>query len=359
MIAVVLVAITLLGGWNAPPVPPGVKQAEIQNNNLRGAGADLHAAADYREYKTRHKAARLKFLEEKTKFIWFRNYKDAAADFRKLLEEGERIEKNILHRVETNSNRIMDQCAAVRKKVAALQTLTLKINEGRLVRHGLMQAELNLAEAENLCNSGHYQKAEAGLDEANQWVAGTRKTLNQVLHRYKDETHINRWTKWIDDTVEDSRKKKALAIIVDKIHRELIVYKSGIPVKTYIIGLGPNGLSDKVHAGDNATPEGRYRVIKKHPVSQYYKALLLDYPNQENNRNFTQAKKKGLVPNRVGPGTLIEIHGGGNNFMTRGCVSLDNPDMEELFKLAAVGTPVTIVGSRGYPRDILSPLEDL
>ncbi len=42
--------------------------------------------------------------------------------------------------------------------------------------------------------------------------------------------------------------------------------------------------------------------------------------------------------------------------MTRGCVALENIDMEEIFKLADVGDPVTIVGSMGYPHEIFSAI---
>jgi len=43
---------------------------------------------------------------------------------------------------------------------------------------------------------------------------------------------------------------------------------------------------------------------------------------------------------------LIEIHGEGGKGAnwTQGCIALKNEDMDELFDLAQIGTPVTIVG---------------
>ena len=46
--------------------------------------------------------------------------------------------------------------------------------------------------------------------------------------------------------------------------------------------------------GDYATPEGRYRIEKKMPTSQYYKALLLDYPNAEDKKRFQLNKMEGI-----------------------------------------------------------------
>jgi murein L,D-transpeptidase YafK len=98
-------------------------------------------------------------------------------------------------------------------------------------------------------------------------------------------------------------------------------------------------------AGDRATPEGRYRVLKKRPASKFYRALLIDYPNAEDEQRFRDAKRHGLIASSAGIGGLIEIHGGGIAGMTYGCVALENPAMSELFSLVGEGTPVTIVGA--------------
>lgn len=358
LIIVPVIVISMFGGWSVPTVPPVVKKAEIQLNHLRGTGSDRFAAEEYLEYKRKYRRTRLKFLDEKEKFPWFRNYDEVANEFQNLLADGNKIETKINHLKEFSINKITGKQASLNLRIDTLKTITLKMNEGRLARQDLMRAELFLAESVISSNKGNYSEAEKKIDSANRYVNRTLKTLDRVLKRYQDKTQIARWMQWISDTLRDSMKKGTTAIIVNKIDRELLLYKKGIPVKTYRIGLGPNGLSDKIHAGDNATPEGRYHVISKLYYSKFHRALLLDYPNPEDKRNFLLAKKKGLVPAGVGPGSLIEIHGGGKEFMTRGCVSLDNNDIEELFQLVNVGTPVTIVGSVGYPDHILSPVKE-
>ena len=103
--------------------------------------------------------------------------------------------------------------------------------------------------------------------------------------------------------------------------------------------------------GDRATPEGRYRIVKKKDVGQsiYHRALLLDYPNAEDRKRFAAAMKRGEIPRASAIGGLIEIHGDGGRGQnwTDGCVALRNSDMDELFARVPVGTRVTIVGGDG------------
>jgi len=54
---------------------------------------------------------------------------------------------------------------------------------------------------------------------------------------------------------------------------------------------------------------------------------------------------------------LIEIHGGGKDGLTRGCVALDDKEMDELFKLIPIGTPVTIVGTTDPNNKIIEILK--
>jgi len=53
---------------------------------------------------------------------------------------------------------------------------------------------------------------------------------------------------------------------------------------------------------------------------------------------------------------LIEIHGGGSDGLTDGCVALDNRDMERLYAQIAIGTPVLIVGTTDYDNLVSSAL---
>ncbi len=106
---------------------------------------------------------------------------------------------------------------------------------------------------------------------------------------------------------------------------------------------------DKRHRGDKATPEGMYYVTKKLEGSstKYFKALLINYPNEEDKKKFQEEVRRGTLPASAKIGGLIEIHGSGGKGTdwTDGCVALADSDMAKLYKLVKVGTPVTIVGS--------------
>jgi hypothetical protein len=81
---------------------------------------------------------------------------------------------------------------------------------------------------------------------------------------------------------------------------------------------------------------------------------LIDYPNEEDRRKFNAARERGSIPRAAGIGGLVEIHGGGNDGMTYGCIALDNPHMAELFDMVEVGTRVTIVGTTDYKNSLSS-----
>jgi hypothetical protein len=134
-------------------------------------------------------------------------------------------------------------------------------------------------------------------------------------------------------------------IVINKTQRKLFLYQQGELCKMYPVDLGKNPKGPKLHQGDMKTPEGDYRVIEKRNrgQTQFYLAFLLNYPNEIDRKRFEMAVKNGVVPNEVGIGSLIEIHGEGIGFdWTKGCIALDNRHMQELFGQIPVGTVVKI-----------------
>ena len=119
--------------------------------------------------------------------------------------------------------------------------------------------------------------------------------------------------------------------------------------KEYDVVFGKNWIGDKQYAGDRATPEGMYMVTKKKGIREtgYHKALMINYPNDEDRAQFAERKRKGLLSRNSRLGGLIEIHGEGGKGgdWTMGCVALTSDNMDELFNRLAPGSPVTIVGS--------------
>ncbi|MCB8964755.1 MAG: L,D-transpeptidase [Bacteroidales bacterium] len=153
----------------------------------------------------------------------------------------------------------------------------------------------------------------------------------------------------MNTTIENSRKNRSTAIIVDKFARKLYIYQSGIKKHEFDTEFGKNWMGRKRLKGDKATPEGIYLVKSKIPArkTKYFRALLLNYPNHEDVERFNRDKSAGILPMNAHIGNLIEIHGNGGKGTdwTDGCVALHDSDMAKVYNLIAVGTPVVIVGS--------------
>jgi hypothetical protein len=205
-------------------------------------------------------------------------------------------------------------------------------------------ADLFLRTSELLIEKGEYE-------EASQTIAKGKESLGRlidILAEYADDEakKVNVWRRWVEETLTDSRTKGTYVVIVDKSAHKTYLVHTGNLVHTYNCELGYNSLHQKLFAGDGATPEGKYQVsaVKSHG-SKYYKALLLNYPNQMDKKRFEENKRKGIISSHARIGGLIEIHGEGgkNKDWTEGCVALTNRDMDHLMRYVMVGTPVTIV----------------
>jgi len=342
----------ILPGCSSPPLPPEVKLVETMNHDLWKARAHVYAPEEYKSYETTLKNIMDDLIMEEAKFIWFRDYEPIAGRLKAVLRDGEGILKKVEERKEAKRVSTERQLSELDERIKGFDKLSLTINEGRLARRTLTKASLMIKEASLFLEREDYYGAASRLTMASGYIKASEEILVPIFNRYTDKTLIEKWRRWVDEIAVESREKGTSAIVVSKIDRRLTIYKHGRPFKTYEIGIGRNGLSDKLLAGDGATPEGSYRVIKKLTRSRYHKALLLNYPNAEDRREFLRLKKMGLIPKKAGMGGLIEIHGGGKEGMTYGCVSLENRYMDELFELVPLGTPVAIVGTASLRDDL-------
>lgn len=347
----------VLGACQTPPVPAEVSQAEEQEKSLWSAGAALYSPEEYRDYLSSLRLAKDKLIGQKAKFGWFRNYKEVQADFQAILEKG----RSLLEKVEAEKNRRKQNLSAelglLRERSQRIRNFVLAINETDSVRRSLVRAEIAIEEGEILLEKGKYTELSGKIRIINIYLNQAQESLFSLLSRYADNDQVEKWRRWADETIAESRETRGVAIIINKLERTLTVYKAGRIAATHNIGLGKYGLSDKLHAGDDATPEGKYRVIRKNPQSRFYKALLLNYPNEEDKREFLLAKKEGRIPEQAGIGGLIEIHGGGEDSLTGGCIAVEDSVMDKLFAEVPVGTPVAIVGSLKNVVEILASLK--
>jgi L,D-peptidoglycan transpeptidase YkuD (ErfK/YbiS/YcfS/YnhG family) len=220
---------------------------------------------------------------------------------------------------------------------------------GRREIAAAQQATLKWQFAQGFAAQGDYARAIAEAEKARVFTQTVRSSFLALHSRFDDPGNLRTWRAMAAETIARSRRERTTVLIIDKLKRRLHVYSNGEKVASYDAELGAKGLKQKMHSGDQATPEGRYRVVDVRGPgrTKYYKALLLDYPNAEDRARYAHGKRTGQVPQRAGIGSLIEIHGDGGQGRdwTDGCVALTNADMDRVFARSRLGTPVTIVGT--------------
>jgi murein L,D-transpeptidase YafK len=147
-------------------------------------------------------------------------------------------------------------------------------------------------------------------------------------------------------------------IEVFKSRRELQLCDGARVIKTYRVALGTNPVPAKQREGDRATPEGRYFICNKNPRSKYHLSLGISYPGPADARRglaeglISEAEHEAILAanaaGKVPPwntrlGGEVFVHGSGSKTdWTLGCVALENADIEELYPLIPVGTPINI-----------------
>ena len=97
-------------------------------------------------------------------------------------------------------------------------------------------------------------------------------------------------------------------------------------IKSYPILAASGTAGPKLREGDRQVPEGFYAIESLHPNSNFYLALKIAYPSPDDIK-IALAEKR----DPAGLGSNIMLHGKGGS---TGCISVDNPAMEEIFYLA-------------------------
>nr|WP_281416939.1 L,D-transpeptidase family protein [Geoanaerobacter pelophilus] len=134
-------------------------------------------------------------------------------------------------------------------------------------------------------------------------------------------------------------------VIVYKSQKIMQLITGNEVVRSYKVALGRSSLGHKQKAGDCRTPEGAYTIDSHNKDSRFYKSLHISYPNRH---DLASAKKSGRSP-----GGDIMIHGLPKGFedlgdlhtqrnWTKGCIAVNNTEIDEIWQLVADGTPIEI-----------------
>jgi murein L,D-transpeptidase YafK len=134
-------------------------------------------------------------------------------------------------------------------------------------------------------------------------------------------------------------------IIIHKSARTMELMRDNKVLKSYKVALSREPVGAKEREGDHRVPEGDYVIDSKNPHSRFHLALHISYPNASDRE---RARRLG-----VKPGGNIEIHGLDSKYAwvgslqrqvdwTDGCVAVTNTEIEEIYPMVPVGTPVEI-----------------
>lgn len=338
-----------------PPLRP-VDSARDALAEARDHHAEIYAQSIFREAENYFDSAMAIWKRENEHFILFRDYSRVVSfthfSVQKSLESIEKsrsysssLEQKIKEKINT-----LDEILHLANRTLARFPLPKEINSG------IAKGKLAYNEALLQFRQQEFTAADKKISEAETHLKTAHDRAIRIIKNYF--SNFDRWKVWMDQTIIESRQKKISVILVDKFAGKCYVYKNGVRTAEFDAELGKNWIGDKRRKGDNTTPEGRYRITKKKQGREtiYYKALLIDYPNDDDKKRFHAAIADGSLPRNSHIGGLIEIHGHGGKGAdwTQGCVALDNDDMDKIYKMVSVGTPVTIIGSVAPLNSILN-----
>jgi L,D-transpeptidase catalytic domain len=149
----------------------------------------------------------------------------------------------------------------------------------------------------------------------------------------------------------DTINRDSITIQVVKKSFRMYIYHKHKFLTAYKCVFGPNYLEQKQKEGDRRTPEGWFKILVIRPHKEWNTFMLIDYPNAESFKNFSENLSGGIITKDSRIGGAVGIHGVWQDAdmvvdqkrnWTDGCISLKIADLEQLSKLVKVGTPIFI-----------------
>ncbi len=339
------------------PQPP-TGEMEHARETLSKAGknkADTYSKKLFTEAKIFYDSAMVNWEKENYRFLYFRHY-DRVVMFANLSVKKANLADD--NSVSSSSNlkiKLLQKIESLNDLITQIDKLFTTYPLTSEVRNRISKGKILLIEAEIIYNKGQYLQANRKITDSEYLLTGSYENASANLKNYFKSFSV--WKKWVDITLNNSKKSLDYSIIIDKFSRKCFIYLNGTRKYEFEAELGKNWVGDKRVKGDMATPEGMYKITKKFDggKTKYYKALLLDYPNDEDKAKFRSEIEHGSLPASAKIGGLIEIHGNGGKGIdwTEGCIALTDSEMDVVFKIVRVGTPVTIIGSMVDLKDVV------
>jgi hypothetical protein len=309
--------------------------------------ADTYSKKIFTEAKAAYDSAMSIWRRENERFLFFRNY-DKVGMYAEL---SAKKASQATESSQTNSNalkiKLQNKIDSINKTASDIDKLFDRYPMSTEIRNRISNGKFSLREGEVAYGKGQYFPANTKITEAEYLLTDVYENAISELKDYFKS--FSTWRQWTQSAINESRKTRSYSIIVDKFSRKCYIYLGGEKKYEFEAELGRNWVGDKRRMGDKATPEGMYKIVNKLQGKQteFYKSLSLDYPNAKDKERFKTEISKGTLPGWAKIGGGIEIHGGGGKGVdwTEGCIALTDSEIDLVFSIAKVGTPVTIVGS--------------
>jgi len=343
---IIIIYVVLILTMDKPPIAEFDSCQAILGKAKR-VNADVYSPEYYRNAEKKYQAALIEWKIQNEKVFFARDFSKAK----------ELILSAIIKAQEANSSSGTNKNSLKMKYLKEIELLKRKLDNyhdvfihlplKESVRKNYEFGKLSLEQGLNAFGKGDIMLATKRLNEGKMRISIADKDVNALLKEYFND--YSKWQNQFAATIRLSAQNNNYAFIVDKIKHKGYLYYNGKLSREYDVEFGRNWIGDKHYSGDKATPEGMYKIIKKkaNGNSGYHKALLINYPNEQDYAVFNNRKRLGQISKNSHIGGLIEIHGNGGkgDDWTAGCVALTDNDIDELFSRVSVGTPITIVGS--------------
>jgi L,D-peptidoglycan transpeptidase YkuD (ErfK/YbiS/YcfS/YnhG family) len=342
-------AFVVIGFFIPFPVPPKSLQTNCRQalHQAKLEGADQFAPQQLKEAQILFDSAMQLWVAENKKFIPFRDYSVMQSFLERSLAASDRSYSAAMNKKIALSERYIHQIELIKDLFTYFDQYLTHVPVSNEERKKISLARLHFEACVLSIKKDQMKGMGQELTQVQEQIESlTEKSKTLVTAYFNNYPY---WEKLQQEALKVAKQKSSHTIIVDKFSRKCLVFDRGELLATYPIELGSNWIGDKQQSGDKTTPEGTYKIVMKKEGGQtkYQKALLLNYPNEEDLKRYEMNKRKGIISKNARTGGDIEIHGmGGKGFdWTDGCIALSNEDMSRLYQMLAVGSSVVIVGS--------------
>jgi hypothetical protein len=329
-----------------PPVKE-IKEAREALEKARRNRSKLYSQKLFAESQRFYNAAISSWKKENKKFFLKRNF-EKTREYA-ILAEVKAIEAGTeaTNGLKMFQKKLKHEIDSLEEEITAFELVFLRLPLKPDINRKFTRGKMTLTEGRLAYDKKEFLTANEKINNASRLVGESFAFAGNLLSGYFK--NYRQWISWSDTLINESKEKGTRFILVEKLTKKCYLYENGQIIATFQAELGPYWIGNKRFKGDKATPEGIYKITKKleGKDTKYYKALLLDYPNEEDKQRFEEEKQKGTLPRSADIGSMIEIHGGGGKGTdwTNGCIALTNGNMDVLFPLVDLETQVVIVGS--------------